>query len=459
MNLFNKVFVLAKGGVCIYSGRPEDMRNNLKQKINIEFEMEKPPIEKYLEIACKGIRNDLVRRLADSTLYEEHETIDSLVDNLKFQSNGIRQRRKQFEFGDLSLQLYRMFMITFVAEYRNFLMQFPFFFFMITITATFFDQNITHTEVCYSFDHDGTELLNVTCRDKLHAEALTENHKMNQWLNLTLISISIMCMSSLFFNPLLKVFRNEHRNQWYSLGTFYCSFTIVRFIEMTIVACFIGTVAYFSIDHLYIDHYQMNWYRFGNFIYFIWLNNCFQQSFGYLICLIFLDKVEVAVLTSYLLVISEQFFTGYMFNPYKMKNMPSLFLRLSELLSFKTSSDGLMYTIYALNRCEDETNVSFVLDDFGVNVKTVYNDSYFLMINIILVRLLSFIIMIFHFSGFIKTINFKKSTKSDSIKSINYGELSSSEENIENLNKTVRIKKEEELGFEDFSRNKIIVAW
>ena len=54
MNLFNKVFVLAKGGVCIYSGPPENLRNSLKQKINIEFDTEKPPIEEYLEIACKG---------------------------------------------------------------------------------------------------------------------------------------------------------------------------------------------------------------------------------------------------------------------------------------------------------------------------------------------------------------------------------------------------------------------
>ncbi|XP_075585843.1 uncharacterized protein LOC124495081 [Dermatophagoides farinae] len=462
MTLFDKVFILAKGGVCIYSGPPENMRDNLKQKINIEFNIEKPPIEEYLELACKGIANDHVCQLADSTLYEEHEKLDPLVDNLKFMSNGIRQRRKQFLFGDLLLQIYRMFIITFIDEYRNFLMQFPFFFFIINFIATFFDQKITHAETCYSFEADDGDFNNLTCRDRLHAEALTNEYRINQWLYMTLVSLSIMCMSSLFFNPILKVFRNEHRNKWYSLGTFYWSFTVVRFIELTIIACLISLVAYFAIDHLYIDHYQMNWNRFANFFYFIWLNNLYQQSLGYLICLIFLEKIEVAILTSYILVICEQFFTGYMFNPYRMKNMPSIFLKISELLSFKTCPNGLMYTIYGLDRCDDkvdQTKVSFVLEDFGVNEQTVYEDSYFMIINIVIIRFLVFILMVYHFSGIFRSKRFQKSENSEAIKSIDYGDCSSMNENIENLHKTVRIKKEDELGFEHFSRHKIIVAW
>ncbi|XP_075585835.1 uncharacterized protein LOC124495078 isoform X2 [Dermatophagoides farinae] len=459
MSLFDKVFILAKGGVCIYSGPPNDLRNYLKQKIDDEFDTEKPPIEEYLDIACEGF-NKFVRKLADSTLIEQHEKLVPLVDDLLFLSNGIQQRRKWFSIDDLMLQLYRIFKITFVAEYKTFVMQFPFFFFLIGIMTLLFDPNMTHAETCYSFDADDSEF-NITCRDKLHAEALTNDYKMNQWYWLNLTALAILCMSSLFFNPILKVFRNEHRNQWYSLGTFYWAFMIVRFIELTIMAGFIGLVAYFIIDHLYVDHYQMNWNRFGNYVYFIWLTNLYQQSIGYFVCVLLLDKIEVSIVTSYMLAVSEQFFTGYMFDPYKMKNMPSIFLRMSELLSFKTGPNGLMYTMYGLDRCEDEKKMSFVLEDFGVNVDTVYSDSYKMMINIVIFRSLIFIMMVYHFSGINRPKNFIKSSKShqDSIKTIDYGNLSDQKNEMIDLSKAVRIKKEDEIGFDDFSRNKIIVAW
>ncbi|KAH7637213.1 uncharacterized protein LOC124495078 isoform X3 [Dermatophagoides farinae] len=458
MSLFDKVFVLAKGGVCIYSGPPNDLRNNLKQKIDDEFDTEKPPIEEYLDIACEAIGSEIVRKLTDSTLIEQHAQLDPLVDDLKFLKNGVRQGRKRFCWGDLILQFHRIFRISFIAEYKSFLMQFLYYFLVIMLVTTFFESKMTHAETCYSFESDESAR-NVTCRDKLYAEALADDYEMNQWFFIILFGMSIVSISSMFFDPILKVFRNEHRNQWYGLGTFYWAFIVVRFFQLTIMSVFIGTVAYFSVDHLYVDNYQMNWNRFGHYLYFTWLNNCYQQSIGYILCLIFLGKVEVSVVSSYIIVLCQQFFTGFMFNPYKMKTLPSIFLRISETLSFKTVSNGLMYTMYGLDRCDDETTISFVLEDFGVNVDTVYSDSYFMIINILIIRLLVFVLMVYHFSSIFRSKNFVKASISDAIKCIDYGKLTDQKEEAVDLSKTVRIKKEDELGFEHFARHKIVVAW
>ncbi|OTF73707.1 hypothetical protein BLA29_008287, partial [Euroglyphus maynei] len=289
-----------------------------------------------------------------STLLEQHYQLDPLVDNLKFLQNGIRQGRKKFSFGDLLLQFHRTFRITFISQYKSFLMQFIYFFFVIILINTFFDSKMTHANTCYSLESDDS-FRNVTCRDKLYADALADDYKMNQWFFVILISMSMVSINSLIFDPILKVFRNEHRNRWYSLTTFFFPFMLIRSLQLTIVSLFIALCEYFTVDHLYIDNYHLNWTRFGNFFYFIWLNNCFQQSVGYLLCIIFLGKVEVAVVSSYIVVLCQQFFTGYMFNPYKMKTLPRIILRISEVLSFKTIPNGLMYTIYGLDRCEDET--------------------------------------------------------------------------------------------------------
>ena len=150
--------------------------------------------------------------MADSTLLEQHDQLDSLVDNLEFLQNGIKQGRKKFSISDLILQFHRIFRITFMAEYKSFFMQFPYFFFAIILINTFFDSSMTHANTCYSFETDDS-FQNITCREKLHDEALTDDYKMNQWFFFILISMSIVSISSLFFDPILKVFRNEHRNR------------------------------------------------------------------------------------------------------------------------------------------------------------------------------------------------------------------------------------------------------
>ncbi|XP_046913707.2 uncharacterized protein LOC124494563 [Dermatophagoides farinae] len=458
MSLFDKVFVLAKGGVCIYSGPPNDLRNNLKQKINDEFDTEKPPIEEYLDIACEAIGSKNVRKLTDSTLIEQHAQLDPLVDDLKFLQNGIRQGRKRFCWGDLILQFHRIFRITFIAEYKSFLMQFPFFLFVIMLVTTFFESKMTHAETCYSFKSDESAQ-NITCSNKLYAKALVDDFEMNQWFFAMLISVSIVSINSMSFDHILKVFRNEHRNQWYGLGTFFFPFMILRNIQLAIITVFINTVAYFSIDHLYVDNYQMNWNRFGHYFYFSYLYNCFHQSIGYILCMIFLGKVEVSVVSAYIIVLFQQFFTGFMFNPYKMKTLPSIFLRISETLSLKAIPNGLIYTMYGLDRCDDETTISFVLEDFGINVNAVYSDSYFMFINSVCIRLLVLVLMVYNFSGIFRSKRFVKASISDVIKCIDYGKLTDQKEEAVDLSKTVRIKKEDELGFEHFARHKIVVAW
>ena len=86
------------------------------------------------------------------------------------------------------------------------------------LVTTFFESTMTHAETCYSFDSDESAR-NVTCRDKLYAEALADDYEMNQWFFAMLISVSIVSINSMSFDHILKVFRNEHRNRKFILKT------------------------------------------------------------------------------------------------------------------------------------------------------------------------------------------------------------------------------------------------
>ncbi|KAH9511177.1 hypothetical protein DERF_009648 [Dermatophagoides farinae] len=132
LELFDKIYILAKGGVCIYSDAP----NLLDDKIDIERmdqQQQKPPIEEYMKIACNNINdNDIVRRLAIDVNREENERLTQsfIVDHeqLLFQRNWIIMQNRSFYFRDFYLQFYRMFHIysgfyifakNFRPEHRN----------------------------------------------------------------------------------------------------------------------------------------------------------------------------------------------------------------------------------------------------------------------------------------------------------------------------------------------------
>ena len=54
LNLFDKLYVLAKGGVCIYSGPPNYIQSHLEQHLRLGMPEEQPPVEALLKIACNG---------------------------------------------------------------------------------------------------------------------------------------------------------------------------------------------------------------------------------------------------------------------------------------------------------------------------------------------------------------------------------------------------------------------
>lgn len=53
LSFFDKLYVLARGGVCIYSGPPSEIQEQLDQA-QFESDDEQPPIEVLVSIACNG---------------------------------------------------------------------------------------------------------------------------------------------------------------------------------------------------------------------------------------------------------------------------------------------------------------------------------------------------------------------------------------------------------------------
>lgn len=53
--LFDKLYILARGGVAIYSGPPDGLQGYLEEKLQFKIEERQKPIEVALKIACEGL--------------------------------------------------------------------------------------------------------------------------------------------------------------------------------------------------------------------------------------------------------------------------------------------------------------------------------------------------------------------------------------------------------------------
>ena len=245
--------------------------------------------------------------------------------------------------------------------------------------------------------------------------------------------------------------------EWYSMGVFYWSFVIVRLVEITIMAVYMTASIYFFVDHSYVDENRINWFRFGHFVYFIWIYAIYLQSSGHILSLLSLGYLEVAILGGLTVINAMTFCTGYMFF---FEHGNSVLEIMSEIIPIKPITNGLIYAFYGIDRCDQETETSFVLEDFGTNPLTVYNELQRTLIIIAYIRIVTFLVMIIRFSLRIHRKTFIQSNHDADLLPIYYSEIFDSPKKLEiDMDRISRTKNDDEIEFENFSREKIMIAW
>ena len=263
LNLFDKLFVLAKGGVAIYSGPPNEIRPFLmKQKVlttttsSLQQEQEQPPIETLMRIACNGFNDPKVVQLANHVLVVEYQSVSQQMmmlmpilsaSTFKSQSSSstITEKTttiynndndhnasssnviyrsfcrskpntlKSFSISDLVLQIRRFFHIIFLANFSHLTFNICQFVLLFLILSTLYNDEMAMPRSCYLFDQQNSTL---TCINDLHETSLVAENNTFHGYTVLLVGFLIMCTSAILFSPIVKVFRNEHRNSKFDLN-------------------------------------------------------------------------------------------------------------------------------------------------------------------------------------------------------------------------------------------------
>ncbi len=208
--MFDKLYVLAKGGICIYSGSPQDL-NKFLSECNINYTKFQVPIEVLLKYACNGFENKYVIKMAEKTLEKKELLLSKCTEEAKLFPNGMQFIAKRFKLIDFLYLLLRTLTFTYRYKWKLVLFQIIMYQIFGFWLSLFFRPDMGKPSGCISLEDDFSNTCNKTF-DQLEDELLLfQNMKYNFLIIIQLTYLQIVA-ATLIFTLDLKIFLNEHRN-------------------------------------------------------------------------------------------------------------------------------------------------------------------------------------------------------------------------------------------------------
>jgi len=204
--MFDKLYVLAKGGICVYSGRPQDLGLHLRE-CGIVCSGNEVPIETLLKYSSKGTNDLKVRQLADKNQKEKEEVLLKCRNETKLFASGNQLKPLKFQLIDIWYLLLRIITYSYLRQWKIFLCQILIYVFYGVILSKLFNPNIGRTNVCFSFNKTITK-----CETNYNDEInLDQNAKFNLVAGLTVMLIQVS-ITTITFTIEMNIFLNEHMN-------------------------------------------------------------------------------------------------------------------------------------------------------------------------------------------------------------------------------------------------------
>ena len=205
MEMLDKLYVLAKGGVCVYSGSVPYLTQHMRN-CDIVCNAYQVPIEHLVTIGAKGHDDRTVTALTSKTNEDFRQNYRSIIKRTKV--SRIEPIRKAFSWKDLKIVMSRALVIVRFEDWRTLMIK------MVSIIATAFvvivafDKYIGRAEDCFSW----TEPDPRSCFDILLSDSKTEQNSTFLFISCLTLQMVQVIISVVYLEPKYKTFRNEHQN-------------------------------------------------------------------------------------------------------------------------------------------------------------------------------------------------------------------------------------------------------
>ncbi|KAH9512085.1 ABC protein, sub ABCG [Dermatophagoides farinae] len=395
LNMFDQLYIIAKGGVCIYSDHPDRLRPHLNRITGIALNEDESPIQEYLRIASNGIDDEQVRKLTQESFQQHHRGLTSHINKLAenkcpFESipKGIPHYSKKFRFFDLWIQFKRLLCLAFIADVRILIGVLANITINLILFALITNKDMLMPEGCLPFD---IEHYNQTCQNKLENDRLNMTFFMFlTFTTLAFFTISIG-MNSLVAVNFMKVLRHEYRNGWYSFASLiypvHVNDVITSFFIVLITAIFF----FLTCGIIYVDQYQINWHRLAILILFYYLIFSYGQSFGYFVLATCIDQLELLLLLCQVIITISTMTNGLVVS-IDIMDKP-FYLAISDIIGTRYLMEGFIYVFFGIDRCDPQTEYSKILKQFFIDPDNVYWNIMYPIYIIIVIRIISVVVM------------------------------------------------------------------
>ena len=205
-NLFDNIYVLAKEGVNVYSGKPLDLRQYLFS-VEIEINENNIPIEILLDIASDETNMKLIETSLNKKELNSKYLSQEFSENMR-SVYGKQTISKRFSFKDIYYLMIRLMNHSYRYQWKSLLLQIIIYQLMALIMKSHFNPDMIKPSGCMSFDE-------IQCEQTLDTIYETKLIKMNIRYIISLttfISFVILNVTSTEFAFHYQMCRKEQRN-------------------------------------------------------------------------------------------------------------------------------------------------------------------------------------------------------------------------------------------------------
>lgn len=207
---FDKLYVLANGGVCVYSGSPQHLKHQLME-CDINCTEIQVPIELLLKHACNGSGDESVLRLMARTDADKQVLTNRCRTETHLNPKGIVTKSKRFALIDFWFLLSRIISYTYRYNWKIILLKTIISLIFGYSLKLFYRNDIGRATGCVVFGHDSVPTCHKTA-EKLEEESLLLQNISYNLLVILLITFVQIVVTTMTFTCDVKIFLNEHRN-------------------------------------------------------------------------------------------------------------------------------------------------------------------------------------------------------------------------------------------------------
>lgn len=221
--MFDTVYALARPGICVYSGHPQDLTTHLSQ-CNITCTESEFPIEVMLKLLSSDKPDEHLESLRNRTKEIQNYFTDNIGNQADLICSPMRLSLKSFKVFDFWVLLKRMAHCCYLCNWKSTSAQFILTqMTAFTLMLSYGDQKV-YTGACL----DSNTLTNDTCL--MSATNLKEQANIDQTINyhfsiLNFVMFFQLVVTTLTFSSDFQLFLKEHRN---GINIFYHGISTMR---------------------------------------------------------------------------------------------------------------------------------------------------------------------------------------------------------------------------------------